>query len=119
MRNQSLENNQKSSCVKSLKPLKRKLPHGKTLSVSNLITVNFNFVGPQPLERFLYSMDTYTTGESNEEDLRFVIMGGEGKKGCYLNDLWEYSVRQNRWNQWGALKYSNENLQQKKCSEFA
>ena len=42
-------------------------------------------------------MDTYAVDNEGVTDTRFAIFGGATTNKCYLNDLWEYSVIENKW----------------------
>jgi hypothetical protein len=59
--------------------------------------------GKVPPSRYLYSMDTYTTEVNSTLDSRFVVFGGAGDHRCYLDDLWEYSVAGNTWQEMSKL----------------
>ena len=42
-------------------------------------------------------MDTYTVEGEGHADTRFAVFGGATTSKCYLNDLWEYSVLDSKW----------------------
>ena len=60
--------------------------------------------GPQPRARFLYSMAFYVKEKDMKhvEDARMVIFGGESHDGCFMNDVWEFSLGKGRWEQLSA-----------------
>lgn len=68
--------------------------------------------GVQPKARFLYSLAFYSTGDASNallsdddvgaNDGRMLIFGGEGRDGCYMNDVWEFSLSSSRWREVSA-----------------
>ncbi|KAK9804969.1 hypothetical protein WJX73_005509 [Symbiochloris irregularis] len=63
--------------------------------------------GATPTARFLYSMAFYTTGNDTtrgqaSEDGRMVIFGGEGRDGCFYNDVHEFSLAASKWRELSA-----------------
>lgn len=78
-----------------------------------------NSRAPQPLPRWLFSYDVYTTaaeraasignqqnssaiaalerGLTRHADTYLVVFGGETYEGCYLNDLWQLNLDSYEW----------------------
>ena len=81
---------------------------------------------PQPLPRWLFSYDVYTTaaeravssgnqlngsavaalqrGLTRHSDTYLVVFGGETYEGCYLNDLWQLNLDSYQWELLAAAK---------------
>ena len=63
-----------------------------TTTTTTLATAASSSSSPAP--RFLFGVGTY---RSQDGDTKAVIFGGEGGRGAYYNDAWEFGCREKKW----------------------
>ena len=65
-------------------------------SFSSSFLPSFFSSSPSPAPRFLFGVGTYRSPEDGG-DTKAVVFGGEGGRGVYFNDAWEFSCRERKW----------------------